>query len=97
MSFFNELKRRNVFRVAGLYAVVGWALAQAASLLETALTLPKWFDAVVVSLLIIGFPLALVFSWAYEMTSEGLKLTKDVPKEASIAPKTGATASRERA
>lgn len=59
-----ELKRRNVFRVAALYGVVGWLLAQAAGLLETALAMPGWFDTVVVSLLLIGFPLALVLAWA---------------------------------
>jgi TolB-like protein/Tfp pilus assembly protein PilF len=84
-----ELKRRNVIRVAGLYGVVGWLLAQAASLLESTLALPAWFDAVVVSLLLIGLPLALVFSWAFEITPEGLKRTAEVPEGASIAPKTG--------
>ncbi len=88
MDIFNELKRRNVFRAAGLYIVVGWALAQAASLLEGALTLPAWFDAVVVSLLLLGFPIAVVFAWAYEMTPEGLKPTKEVTAETSIAPMT---------
>ena len=84
-----ELKRRNVIRVAGLYGVVAWLLAQAASLMESALALPAWFDAVVVSLLLIGLPLALVFSWAFEITPEGLKRTAEVPEGASIAPKTG--------
>jgi len=89
MNLFNELKRRNVFRAAGLYVVVGWALAQAASLLENALSLPAWFDALVISLLALGFPIAVVFSWAYEMTPEGLKPTKDVAPEASVAAATG--------
>jgi TolB-like protein len=84
-----ELKRRNVIRVAGLYGVVGWLLAQAASLLESALALPAWFDAVVVSLLLIGLPLALIFSWAFEITAEGLKRTAEVPEDTSIAPRTG--------
>lgn len=90
MNLFNELKRRNVFRAAGLYVVVGWALAQAAALLENALSLPAWFDALVISLLALGFPIAVVFSWAYEMTPEGLKPTKDVPEGASISTATGA-------
>lgn len=88
MNIFNELKRRNVFRAAGLYGIVGWAMAQAASLLENALSLPSWFDAVVISLLLLGFPIAVVFAWAYEMTPEGLKPTKDVSADASIAPMT---------
>jgi TolB-like protein len=90
MNLFNELKRRNVFRAAGLYIVVGWALAQAAALLENALSLPAWFDALVISLLALGFPIAVIFSWAYEMTPEGLKPTKDVSADASIAVSTGA-------
>ncbi|MEX2122756.1 MAG: tetratricopeptide repeat protein [Woeseia sp.] len=57
--------------------------------MESALALPPWFDAVVVSLLLIGLPLALVFSWAFEITPEGLKRTAEVPRDASIAPKTG--------
>ena len=89
MNIFNELKRRNVFRAAGLYIVIGWALAQAASLLENALTLPLWFDALVISLLLLGFPLAVIFAWAYEMTPEGLKPTKEISADASIAPVTG--------
>ena len=75
--------------MAGLYGVVGWLLAQTASLMEGALALPAWFDAVVVSLLLIGLPLALVFSWAFEITPEGLKRTAEVPRDTSIAPKTG--------
>lgn len=88
MNIFNELKRRNVFRAAGLYIVVGWALAQAASLFESALSLPGWFDAMVLTLLMLGFPIAVVFAWAYEMTPEGLRPTKDVAADASIAPVT---------
>ncbi len=89
MTILQELKRRNVIRVGGLYVIVGWVLAQAASLLESALDLPGWFDAVVVSLLLIGLPLALVFAWAFEITPEGLKRTAEVPRDASIAPNTG--------
>lgn len=88
MDFIKELKRRNVFRAVGLYVIVGWALAQAASLLENALTLPGWFDALVVSLLLLGLPIAAIFSWAYEMTPEGLKPTAKVAEGASIAPQT---------
>jgi len=89
-KFFRELRRRNVFRMAGVYAVVGWLVAQAAVVLETSLGLPGWFDAVIVSALLIGFPVALVLAWAFEMTPEGVKLTKHVGEEGeSIAPKTG--------
>lgn len=88
-KLFTELRRRNVFRVAGVYAVVGWLIAQAAVLLETSLGLPRWFDGVIVSALLLGFPLAVIFAWIYELTPEGLKRTAAVPENESIAPKTG--------
>lgn len=88
-DFFKELRRRNVFRVAGVYAVVGWLLAQVAATLESALSLPGWFDAVMVSALLIGFPVALVLAWAFEVTPDGVKLTASVPEGDSIHAKTG--------
>lgn len=89
MKLFEELQRRNVFRVAGVYAVVGWLLTQVSSALENALSLPGWFDAVIVSALLIGFPIALVLAWAFEMTPEGVKRTANVAEGQSIASKTG--------
>ena len=89
MKLFEELKRRNVFRVAGVYAVVGWLLTQVSSALENALSLPGWFDAVIVSALLIGFPIALILAWAFELTPEGVKLTATVAEGESIAQKTG--------
>lgn len=83
-KLLSELKRRNVFRVAGVYAVAGWLIAQAAIVLETSLKLPDWFDSVVVSFLLLGFPVALILAWAFEMTPEGVKLTagaEDAPAE----------------
>jgi TolB-like protein len=91
LKLIEELKRRNVIRVAGLYGVAGWLLAQAASLMESALGLPNWFDAVVICLLLIGFPLAVVFAWVYEITPEGLKRTVAVAQDSSI---TGETAKK---
>ncbi len=88
-DFFKELRRRNVFRVAGVYAVIGWLLAQVAATLEGALSLPGWFDAVIVSALLIGFPIALVLAWAFEVTPDGVKLTAAVPEGESIHAKTG--------
>jgi hypothetical protein len=61
----SELKRRNIFRVAGVYAVAGWLLAQLASVLESSLNMPGWFDTVVVSLLLICFPVAMILAWAF--------------------------------
>lgn len=89
MRIFDELKRRNVFRVAGVYAVVGWLLAQAAGVLENSLNMPGWFDTVVVSLLLLGLPVALVLAWAFELTPEGVKLTTNVADDESISARTG--------
>jgi TolB-like protein/Flp pilus assembly protein TadD len=75
-SFLAEMKRRNVFRVVGVYAVSSWVLAQLAGVLESAMNLPPWFDTMVVSLLLIGFPIALILAWAFEMTPEGVKRTE---------------------
>ncbi|NHK26624.1 tetratricopeptide repeat protein [Parvularcula flava] len=83
------MRRRNVFRVAGVYAVVGWLIAQISSVLESSLSLPDWFDAVVVTLLLLGFPVAMLLAWAFEMTAEGMKPTKSVPADQSITAKTG--------
>jgi TolB-like protein len=86
---FGELRRRNVFRVAGVYAVVGWLLAQAAVLLETSIGLPVWFDGLLVALLLISFPVALILAWAFELTPEGVTLTAKAPEGASAASKAG--------
>lgn len=88
-NIFGELKRRNVFRVAGVYAVVGWVIAQIATTLKEALGLPEWFDASIVALLLLGFPIALVFAWAFELTPDGVVRTEDVPEDHSIAADTG--------
>jgi TolB-like protein/Flp pilus assembly protein TadD len=73
MSFFAELKRRHVYRVAIMYLVVGWLVLQVTDVLTSLLTLPAWTGKLVFSLLLIGFPLALVLAWAFELTPEGLK------------------------
>lgn len=80
-NLFRELRRRNVFRVAGVYAVVGWLLVQVSGALENAIGLPTWFDGFVVALLVIVFPIALLLAWALEMTPEGLKRTKDLTED----------------
>lgn len=73
-----ELRRRNVIRVAGVYAVVGWLVAQVATLLENSLGLPSWFDAVIVAALLLGLPVALILAWAFELTPEGMRLTANL-------------------
>ncbi|PHS24253.1 MAG: hypothetical protein COA84_09700 [Robiginitomaculum sp.] len=85
----SELRRRNIFRVAGVYAVVGWILAQAAGVLESSIGLPSWFDGFVVATLLIGFPIAMLLAWAFEMTPEGVKRTEAVGEDESVTAKTG--------
>jgi hypothetical protein len=79
-KFFKELRRRNVVRVAGVYAVAGWVLVQIATTLEDSMNLPAWFDGLVVALLIIGLPVALILAWAFELTPDGVVRTEDVPE-----------------
>jgi TolB-like protein len=88
-TLFTEIKRRNIFRVAGVYAVVGWILMQVAALLENSLNLPAWFDTVITAALLIGFPIAVLLAWAFEMTPEGVKRTENVEDGDSITDKTG--------
>ena len=89
MGFFQELKRRNVIRVAGVYIVVGWLLVQVATALEDSLGLPAWFDGTVVALLLLGLPVAVIFAWAFELTPEGVVRTTAVPEGESITSETG--------
>jgi TolB-like protein/Tfp pilus assembly protein PilF len=88
-GFFNELKRRNVFRVAIAYLVVTWLLLQVVDILVPMLTLPEWVGRLVFLLLVVGFPIALLFAWAFEMTPEGIKLEKDVDRSQSMTRVTG--------
>ena len=89
MTFYQELKHRNVFRVGAAYIIAAWLIIQVA---ETIFPLYGFGDTparLVVTFLAIGFPLFLLFSWVFEFTPEGLKLEKDVKREESITPKTG--------
>src|SRR6266849_9283855 len=88
-KFFGELKRRNVYKVAVAYAVVAWLLIQAATQVFPFFEIPNWAIRLVVLLLIIGFPVALVFAWAFELTPEGIKRTEDVAPHESIARSIG--------
>ena len=80
MSFFTELKRRNVFRVAVAYLAGAWLLVEVTDTLFSIYGLPESTARIVVTLLAIGFPITLVLSWIYELTPEGLKLEKDVDR-----------------
>ena len=88
-NFFAELKRRNVIRAAGLYLVGAWLLTQVASTVLPMFGAPDWVPRTIVMLLVIGFVPALIFSWVFELTPQGLKRDEDVPPEQSIAPQTG--------
>src|SRR5881394_4316633 len=87
-SFFVELKRRNVIRMAGLYLVGAWLLIQVAGTVLPMFGAPEWLPRSVVVLLALGFVPALIFSWVFELTPDGIKRDADVPAEQSIAPQT---------
>ncbi|HJT45901.1 MAG TPA: tetratricopeptide repeat protein [Chthoniobacterales bacterium] len=80
-NFFAELKRRNVYKVAVAYAVVGWLVIQVTATIVPALHLPEGLTTAVVVLVLVGFPIALVISWAFEMTPQGMKRTDEVSSE----------------
>jgi TolB-like protein/Flp pilus assembly protein TadD len=82
-SFFAELKRRNVYKVAVAYAVAGWALAQGIAQVFPLFDVPNWALRLIVLAIVIGFPIALALAWAFELTPEGLKRTEDVDVTAS--------------
>jgi predicted membrane channel-forming protein YqfA (hemolysin III family) len=84
VSLLTELKRRNVFRVAGAYLALGWVVVQVTETLAPALSLPEAVLPIVTWVGVIGFPFALIFSWAYELTPEGLKREREVDRSQSI-------------
>ena len=88
MKLLTELKRRNVFRMAGLYLVAAWLIAQVGSLVLTAFDAPDWVLRVILVALAIGFIPALVFVWVFELTPDGFKRGDDVPADESIRPQT---------
>src|SRR5690349_2654364 len=94
MSFFSELKRRNVYKVAVAYAVVGWLLVQIATQVFPFLEIPNWVVRLVIALVAIGFPIALIIAWAFELTPEGIKRTEEA--DAMLATKAGVSEQRAR-
>jgi TolB-like protein/Tfp pilus assembly protein PilF len=88
-NFFSELRRRNVYRVAAVYAIVGWLIIQVAASIFPVLEIPAWCVRLVIVLLVLGFPVALIMAWAYELTPEGLKRTEEVALAKSIRRSTG--------
>ena len=89
MSFFAELKRRNVVRVGIAYIVIGWLLAQVAEFAFENFGAPEWVLKTFVVAVLLGLPIVLLFAWAFELTPEGVKREKDVDRSQSITPQTG--------
>jgi len=89
MGLVSELRRRNVFRVAIAYVIIAWVILEAGDVLAPALHLPDWVVSALVFFLILGFPLALIFAWAFELTPEGIKLEKHVDRSKSVTHITG--------
>jgi TolB-like protein len=88
-KFYKELRRRNVFRVTTVYLIASWILIQIAETTFPALNLPDWTVTFVVVLLAMGFPIAVIFAWAFELTPEGLKKTTQVDPTVSVTSVTG--------
>src|SRR5690349_5165494 len=88
-SFFSELKRRNVYKVAVAYAVAAWLVIQAASIFFPAFNAPQWAMQIVILVLLVGFPIALAFSWAFEITPEGIVREAEIQPGESITDHTG--------
>src|SRR5437899_12260808 len=86
-NFFAELKRRNVYKVAVAYAVVGWLVVQVTTQVFPIFEVPNWALRLIVLTIVIGFPIALVIAWAFELTPEGLKRTEDVDRSGERVPK----------
>src|SRR5262245_34066916 len=86
-GFFGELKRRNVYKVAVAYIIGGWALSQGIAQVFPVFDVPTWAIRLIVLLIIVGFPVAVVLAWAFEITPEGIKRTEDVDASGYHAPK----------
>ena len=83
-NFFTELRRRNIYKVAVAYGIVAWLLTQVATQTFPFLEIPSWCVRLVIVLLILGFPIAMILAWAYELTPEGIKRAKEVVPEESM-------------
>lgn len=89
MSLFEELKRRNVFRVGIAYLIIGWVLAQVADLVLDNIIAPTWVMQSIMLALALGFPLVIFFVWAFEVTPDGIKRESEVDRSGSITNVTG--------
>ena len=88
-NFFAELRRRNIYKVAIAYAMIAWLLVQIATQTFPIFEIPIWCVRLVVVLLLLGFPIAIIFTWAYEITPEGIKRTEDLTPAESMKGATG--------
>ena len=88
-NFFDELKRRNVVRIGVAYVVIGWLTLQLGEIVLPTFGAPEWVFKTVIFLVLLGFPFALLFAWAFELTTEGVKKTRDVNTSTSITATTG--------
>lgn len=79
MSFFTEIRRRKVFQVATVYAVVAWLVIQIVDVVNAPLSLPAWFDTFVIVVFAIGFPIAVILAWAFDVTPQGIRTTAEAP------------------
>ena len=93
-QFFEELKRRNIFKVATAYGIVSWLIIQISDTVFPRFHFPDWTVTFVIILVIIGFPVALLLAWSFELTPEGIKKTVSVEKNTSISKRTGAKLNR---
>ncbi|HEX4667568.1 MAG TPA: hypothetical protein VH207_13305, partial [Chthoniobacterales bacterium] len=88
-AFFTELKRRNVYKVAIAYSVVAWLLVQVATQIFPFFAIPHWVVRMIVLLIIVGFPIAVIFAWAFELTPEGIKREDGVERSSSVTRRRG--------
>lgn len=81
-SFFNELKRRNIYRVSVVYAITAWVLVQVASIATETFGAPPWIMKMIITLILLGFPVAMVLTWTFEVTLKGVQKTQRVESQA---------------
>ncbi len=87
-NLFQELKRRKVFRIAAVYAIVAWVLIEVADVVLPTFEAPAWVNQTIIFLFILGFPIALILAWAYEVTPEGIKADAGAQPVTAPAPST---------
>jgi hypothetical protein len=89
MSFLAEIKRRKIFQVAAVYAVVAWLLIQIVATVEEPLSLPGWFDTAIIVLLAVGFPIAIILAWAFDLTPQETRSAAHAQADSTPTQTTG--------